>query len=238
MIKNLATVLVLASATLVFSGHNQHNTNIKNENIVQPAHHAVEKIEKDIGFIDIVGEIDDNTATVVHRGFIEFKKNNIKQVMIHLHSLGGRFTPGSEIVTDMQQAEKEGVNVVTFVDHGNYCASMCTGIFAAGSDRMAAEDTLWVFHAPYFKLTEEQMKDPRVQKELKDIVQQTTQYMLDLYSSADPEWTEKTLKEHITTPDDDLILSGKEIMQQSQSWILMKIEDKSFVEKFLTRIWK
>jgi len=218
MFKKLAIILTLSSAFTCLS-----TSSYSAETIHQPPHQVIERIEKEIGIIDIIGEIDDNSADIVHKGFHHFKTAGISYVIIHLNSLGGKITDGTFIINDILDAEEHGVTVVTYVDHKDYCASMCTGIFAVGSDRMAAPDTIWIFHAPYAKLTSDEENDPQIMKEVQEATKEAEEYMLSIYSKADPEWTENVLKDHITQPGNDLIITGADIIAQHTKWILMPI---------------
>jgi ATP-dependent protease ClpP protease subunit len=212
MMKKIITVLVLFSFLLVpFTA--------KSETIYQPDHVAKFRIEKDEGIINLQGEIDSDSADQVKQAFIYFHENNITHVLIHLHSLGGKLSAGSDIISDVLTARKNKIWVAMLVDHGEYCASMCTGVFAVGSSRMAAADTIWMFHAPFAKMTEEQQNDPVKRKEIEDTVKAARSYMLVVYASADAKWTKNVLKKYIMSEKgDQLILSGQDILEQSTTW--------------------
>jgi len=184
--------------------------------IYQPEHIAKFRIERDVGIINIQGMIDTDTAEQTKQAFELFKNSNIKNVIIHLHSLGGQVSSGMEVINLMIAAGKFNIRVVTMVDHGEYCASMCTAIFAAGVSRIAAADTIWMFHSPAVKLSEEDKGDPGKVAEAKESVRISRLYMLSVYRYADPKFTEEVLDAYVN--DDSgktLILFGGEIIKHT-----------------------
>lgn len=187
--------------------------------IHQPDHVAKFRTEKDVGIINLQGEIDADSADVVKQAFENFHENKITEVLIHLHSLGGKLNAGGQIIDEIIDARKHKVRVIMLVDHGEYCASMCTGIYAVGSSRIVATDTIWGFHAPFIKMTEEEENDPVKKKAIEEDIKQAKKYMLSVYSYADKKWTEKVLKKYVTDPaNGSLILSGEDILEQSETW--------------------
>lgn len=177
------------------------------------------------GIIDIQGTITRSTAAMVHEAFEKFSEAGIKSVVIHLNSLGGEVPSGAGIALDMKQAEEAGIKVGTYVDHKEICASMCTGIFAVGSWRAAAPDSVWVFHSPYFHLTVSQTFNPVLIKELVKGKDLSRKALMAMYSLADPVWAKSELSKYVY--DDhgkQLILSGAQIMDHSVWFIDHYIE--------------
>lgn len=212
MMKKLITAIVLLAFLLVPSTANS-------ETIHQPDHVAKFRIEKDVGIINLQGEITEDSADKVKEAFINFHDNHITEVLIHLHSLGGNLRAGGEIVDQIIDARQHKTRIIMLVDHGEYCASMCTGVYAMGSSRIVAADSIWAFHAPYIKLTDEEKNDPVKRKEIEDSIKAAKKYMLELYAIADKNWTNKVLKKYVMTESNgSLILSGQDILEQSETW--------------------
>jgi ATP-dependent protease ClpP protease subunit len=212
MIRKIITVLLFSVFLLVSYTANSRT-------IYQPDHVAKFRIEKDEGIINLQGEINEDSSTQVQEAFEYFKDNNITHVLIHLHSLGGNMKAGSDIVEEVINARKNKVWVAMLVDHGEYCASMCTGIFAVGSSRMSAGDTTWMFHSPYVKMTDEEKNDPVKRKELEDMIDADRGWLIQVYSLADKKWTKNVLKKYIMDEKNgQLILSGEDILKQSDTW--------------------
>jgi len=186
------------------------------ETIYQPEHVAKFRIEKNEGIINIQGTIDEDSATQTDNAFIFFKLHNIHNVIIHLHSLGGSVKAGIKIIDDMNAAKDLKVDVITMVDHKEYCASMCTAIFAAGSSRIAAADTIWMFHSPFVKLTDEEKNDPMIVLAAKLQTATARRIMLAVYRSADPMFTDTVLVKYVN--DDtgkQLILYGSDLIKHT-----------------------
>jgi membrane-bound ClpP family serine protease len=192
----------------------------KSEEIVQPDHVAKFRIEKEVGIINLQGEIDADSADQTVAAFKSFNEHHIDLVLVHLHSLGGKLGPGKEIINQILVARKHHIQVITLVDHHEYCVSMCTGIYAVGGSRIVAPDTLWGFHSPKIKMTDEEQNNPVKRKELEDSVKYAKSYMLEVYAMADRDWTNKVLKKYVMNEDMGmLILSGDDILQlKDNTW--------------------
>lgn len=184
-------------------------------------HSTSYRIEGDVGILLISGEINAETSLTAHTAFSSFYQANVKSIIIHINSLGGMYGRGKLVIQDMDSAKQYGIKVITFVDHQEQCASMCTGIFANGQTRIAAEDSVWVFHAPYVN----QGSETTSQMVIDSAIKEAQAYMLNLYTYADPQWTKEVLSSHVLTPKDDLILTGKDILEQSKSFINMQVGD-------------
>ena len=185
-----------------------------------PHHEVNYEIVKDKGLLEIYGRIDSDTAITTHEAFVDFKKEHVTVVVVHLNSLGGSLGAGAMVIEDMIDARNSGIHVITIVDHREICASMCTGIFAIGEVRMAAPDTFWVFHAPYLA-DKSLINDP----EYVGAQQSAVKYLTSLYMLADPKWTTEVLVNHITEQKTDLILSGADIAKQSETYITKVLTD-------------
>ena len=194
--------------------------------IYQPDHIAKFRIEKDEGIINLQGEINDDSEKQTQAAFAYFNENHIRNVIIHLHSLGGSVKSGYDIITIMTYAEKHNINVITLVDHKEYCASMCTAIFAAGINRIAARDTVWIFHSPYIKLSDGELRDPIQVVEAQLAIKLARKLMLRVYYSADPTFT-KTVLEPVINDNSDkpLILYGYELIDHTESFVSMNVAD-------------
>jgi len=176
--------------------------------------------------IEIIGEINRNTADVVHQAFKVFEDGGYKKVVIHLNSPGGDVDAGADIITDMLKAENDyGMTVSAYVDHREYCASMCTVVFGSANFRVAAWDSRWAFHSPYLELSDADKKDPEVMKEADEELAASRKFLLSVYSSVDPDWTEKVLKKYVMSPDKALRLTGAQIIDQSPWWIDYVLDD-------------
>ena len=196
------------------------------ETIYQPEHIAKFRVEKDEGIINLQGEINEDSFTQAKAAFEYFAENHIRNIIIHLHSLGGTVKSGSEIMMLMDAAKKQKINIVTFVDHKEYCGSTCTIIFADGSSRVAAPDTVWLFHSPFIKLTDEELGDPIKVAEAKEEIRISRRIILRAYYYADLEFT-KTVLESVVNDDSGkvLILYGKEIIDHTATFINFPIVD-------------
>lgn len=196
------------------------------ETIYQPEHVAKFRIEKDEGIINLQGEINEDSLNQSKLAFNTFAQNNIKNIIIHLHSLGGSVKWGYEIMMLMDTAKEQKINVVTLVDHKEYCGSMCTAIFADGSSRVAAADTVWLFHSPFIKLTDEELQDPVKVAESKEALRLSRRLMLRVYYNADPKFTTTVLE---TVINDDsgkvMILFGGEIIEHTSTFIDFPLAD-------------
>lgn len=172
------------------------------------------------GIIQIQGKIDDSTVANVHNAFVYYKAHNIKVVGIHLNSLGGRVDAGSKVSLEMIDAQENGVLVGTMVGHQEICASMCTAVFAMGKIRMAANDSVFVFHSPYCTLTFMQWLNPWMHAITDDSRNSARETMMAMYASADPIWTDSTLKSYIYDDSEkELVLTGLGITKQSSTYI-------------------
>jgi ATP-dependent protease ClpP protease subunit len=220
MFKNI--ILLIAAAFLIVPNCYADDQQYQ---VKQPDHKVIERIEQNVGIIDIIGEIDGDTLATVNRGFAHFKQAHVIQIIIHINSLGGKLDAGYGIIQDMQEAEKTGLDVAVYVDHGEVCASMCTGIFANASTRMAAPDTLWIFHSPYVVLTPAEQTPENIAA-AHDIVVESRKQMIRWYYAVDPDWTKHELMEHINTPNDPLVITGSHILHnRSREWITMEVND-------------
>lgn len=188
--------------------------------IKQPEQRVNYTIDKDKGILELIGTIDEKSSEGTHNAFAAFKTNHVKIIIVHLHSLGGELNSGTQIIQEIINARNNNIHVITFVDHKEYCASMCTGIFASGEIRMSAPDTLWVFHAPFFA-DESLRNDPRYTK----VWEASVEYLLSVYMLADPNWTKNVLADHIKTPGADLVLTGADIAKQSATFITKVVND-------------
>lgn len=181
-----------------------------------------------LGTIDLIGEINSGSALTVSKAFSKFKTDNVKEVIFHLNSPGGDLSSGTKIANSILNAQiNDKINVIVYVDHKELCASMCTGVFAVGSVRMAAPDSIWVFHSP-------KLHDPESHKDDKDFAERETasvanarETLMIMYKSADPEFAEKTLKPYImgTAEKTDLILTGAQIIDYSAWWFDVMLDN-------------
>jgi ATP-dependent protease ClpP protease subunit len=192
--------------------------------IYQPDHIAKFRIEQDEGIINLQGMIDDDSAAVTQQAFDFFAKNHIRNVIIHLHSLGGKIKAGDVIIALMLNAEHHHIVVATLVDHGDYCASMATAIFAAGSSRLAADDSIWMFHSPFIPLSDEQKANPDIVAQANEFIKQDRIYMLKIYALADKRFTKDVLEEYVN--DDNgkkLDVTGERLHNVSETFITFYI---------------
>lgn len=213
------SILALACTMLLFT-NNANAFQIKD-----PVKFTKERIEKDVGIFNISGTIDQDTADASHKAFGHFVDANVAQIVVHLNSYGGQLSAGKSIMKDIQDAERLGIEVISLVDHEEVCASMCTGIFAVADSRMAAFDTVWIFHSPYVKLSDRDKKDPFEVKRAHDTIEEARVLMLEIYKQADPVWTKKELTEHVNTPNNPLIVTGADILNRSPTWINVVVGD-------------
>lgn len=222
MIKAFKVFLVclLISTFILFPKPSQAET------IYQPDHVAKFRIEKDEGIINLQGEINDDSAAQTQAAFDYFAKNHIRNIIIHLHSLGGSVKSGYNIIELMVDARHHNINVVTLVDHKEYCASMCTAIFAEGESRIAAPDTIWLFHSPFIKLTDEELGDPVKVAEAKEAIKLSRRLMMRAYYSADPAFA-KNILDSVVNDDSGkpLMLFGADLIVHTATFITMPIAD-------------
>lgn len=69
-----------------------------------------------------------------------------KNLWVQLNSKGGSNERGSNIIKMLQAQKSQGRHVVTLVENGDTCASMCVPIFVQGNNRLAGEGSLFMFH--------------------------------------------------------------------------------------------
>ncbi len=178
-----------------------------------------------LGSIEIEGEINEKTASVVTQAFTEFKRREVKEVIFQINSEGGSFGYGVDIINDILDARIEHkMTVVMSVDKRQLCASMCTSIFATGSIRMAAPDSVWVFHSP--AIGEEDLKrlsaDDR--EKVKQVIEHAREIMMMTYETADKDFANNVLKPYIMGQKKELVLSAWQIIDYSPWWFDVMIE--------------
>lgn len=93
------------------------------------------------------GEIDNSDLYVKMRNtIIHFKDKKIKTLVFDLNSPGGDEDTANIIVIYINLLKKQGIHVITYVGPDHECASACTGIFAAGDQRVASPTADFTFH--------------------------------------------------------------------------------------------
>ena len=90
------------------------------------------------------GDIDPPMANAFNAAFNEWKDHK-ERIIIDLHSPGGSVDEGERVIEVINKIKKTH-SVQTFVGSGNECLSMCVPIYMQGSLRVAATDSVWMFH--------------------------------------------------------------------------------------------
>ncbi len=67
--------------------------------------------------------------------------------VIKLNSRGGALREGRLVIELIEQMKKTHL-IETNVESGAFCLSMCVPIYLRGERRVAASDSLWMFHQP------------------------------------------------------------------------------------------
>lgn len=172
-----------------------------------------------IGEITIVGEINKDTAEKFHYTIEKFRKDKVEKVIIHLNSPGGTVEAGYQIIKDMIKYQTEDKkNIMTYVGEKELCASMCTGIYAIGSYRVAAANSVWVFHSPYIKGKAESQEEQNKQDA---IIEASRNALMAVYRVADANFANTILKPYVygTAKTQNLILNGFTINELSDNFI-------------------
>lgn len=90
------------------------------------------------------GPIDPPFESELRQGFNEWG-DRIERVRIHLDSPGGSVDEGEKVVSYINKM-KHTHSVWTYVGPEADCLSMCVPIFLQGDMRVAAADSIWLFH--------------------------------------------------------------------------------------------
>ena len=72
-------------------------------------------------------------------------KDEKERIVIDLHSPGGSVDEGERVINLFKEIKKSH-SVQTFVGSKNECLSMCVPMYLEGSLRVAAADSVWMFH--------------------------------------------------------------------------------------------
>jgi ATP-dependent protease ClpP protease subunit len=76
-----------------------------------------------------------------------FKKYKDRPTFIFdLDSNGGSTKEGEKIIAMMRKMRSEGKTILTVVDNGQNCGSMCVPVYLQGERRYAGEVSAWFFH--------------------------------------------------------------------------------------------
>jgi ATP-dependent protease ClpP protease subunit len=95
------------------------------------------------------GKIDAPMASRISDAFEKFKGER-QRVVLALSSPGGSLDQGAEVVRLLRKIG-ETHTVVTSVEEGAICASMCVPVYVQGRDRIAAADAEFMFHEVNFR---------------------------------------------------------------------------------------
>lgn len=96
-----------------------------------------------------IGEIVEESFTYFEKYSSEMAARGVKTITIHLHSPGGELDVAKLIEQQIKILQERGIKVITVVDDGNACMSACPIIFLAGDEKIAASNSVFMFHAPY-----------------------------------------------------------------------------------------
>ena len=77
--------------------------------------------------------------------------NGVKEITINLHSPGGELEAAQIIEEQVGILKEHGIKINTIVESKNACMSACPIIFLTGDSRIASEDSVFMFHAPYIQ---------------------------------------------------------------------------------------
>ncbi len=212
--KNMKKTFLVLALTICFSLTSISDLFAAEKVIKQPPHKSLSRVEGDVGIIVLEGEINHDSAAVVFQAYEKFKKIGVNVVIIRLHSMGGSLSAGKRIIDSMDYMKNLNVPVLTFVDYENYCASVCTVIFANGTSRIGALNSIWLFHSPYVKEGENNYS----KEEISNAVTSARQFLMSIYLKADPKWSEKVLRPAIETANKNTIFVGLQIADQSETW--------------------
>ncbi len=78
--------------------------------------------------------------------YIERNQEHIHTVV--LNSKGGKMDAGAKVAAILRDR-----GITTIVESGSICASTCTIMFQGGSERFAAKDATFLYHAPFLQAT-------------------------------------------------------------------------------------
>jgi hypothetical protein len=90
------------------------------------------------------GPIAAPMATQISEAF-EARRSHATRVVLILDSGGGSVAEGERVI-DVLGRIKQTHQLMTAVDHGHKCGSMCVFIFVQGHERVGALTSAWLFH--------------------------------------------------------------------------------------------
>lgn len=106
--------------------------------VVKPGHRS------DTVFFVVSGKIAAPLAREIEQAF-EKNKDQVRRIVLKLNSGGGSVAEGKRVIEVLQRIRATH-ELVTAVDAGRSCGSMCVFLYAQGHRRFAASASLWLFH--------------------------------------------------------------------------------------------
>jgi hypothetical protein len=95
------------------------------------------------------GKIDAPMATRISEAF-EQHRTDVHKIVLQLSSPGGSLDQGADVVRLLRRI-RQTHTLVTRVDEGGICASMCVPVYLQGEHRIAAADARFMFHEVNFR---------------------------------------------------------------------------------------
>lgn len=164
--------------------------------------------------------------------FIDYYKgSDYKTIIINLNSPGGGVIAGQRLIDQIDAQRILGKHIITFVDDGNRCYSMCTVVFAVGDERIAHKNSWWMFHGPWIA---EMGVDPahdtslppqeRLRRKQMIILSQNITY--NNLKRADKAFADMLLREYLLTMGEkQLWLRGKILAKRTTTYFTRLISD-------------
>lgn len=138
------------------------------------------------------------------------QRPDLKELRLTLNSPGGSYYETLEMLPILDNLKRRGVKIITTVNNGDECDSMCILLFAQGHVRRAAEVSAFMFHGVAVSM----LSNIPEKKSTDDLI-----YKLSLTPGLNQQWLKDLVDLGIFKTPGMYWMTGKELYQSQSGYV-------------------